>query len=475
MEIALVNINVLAQSFAQDKPSHFFELWVSFPLSPIVYVLGTALPWLPISLLTAGVTLAAGILLFGIHLTISPVILVLSLVLVWSSTTGIGYLVAVYGRTPGQVNQLAQFVGVMMTFFAPIYYPVTALPLFAQYIAYARPLSWGAILLKAIFLSQTATATLANGVLSLYTVVGFALIAGGLDWRQKWPARTVIPRRGSLRPPGSACFPRRRLRGSPRGRAWSDGCRRAGRAWPIGVMVGRAGAGSRRLTAVGHRRRIAMYMYIHMNADSDVLEDPDDTEGGVRVPSEGEAKGGELLEGDRSSPLSAPPSGRAVGPLGDPPFLDGRPLPIGGPKKRPRDPGRGAPVRCLDTPLLEDLLLGRGRAHRWVERLEGGSELATTEVNLYELTEIARRWTPRAGLRRRLQALEEIRRALTVLPLGPEGVRRAGGLLQGGQKGPSDLVVLMSGICLAQGVDELYTSRGRRLPRGLHGLKVVRV
>lgn len=164
-----------------------------------------------------------------------------------------------------------------------------------------------------------------------------------------------------------------------------------------------------------------------------------------------------------------------MGPLGAPPFFEGWPLPIQGSKGRPKDHGRGAPVRCLDTPLLEDLLLGRGRARRWVEKLEGGAELATTEVNLYELAEIARRGTPRAGLRRRLQALEEIRRAFTVLPLGPEGVRRAGGLLQGGQKGPSDLVVLMSGICLAQGVDELFTSRGRKLPRGLHGLKVVRV
>ncbi|MDE1821969.1 MAG: ABC transporter permease [Euryarchaeota archaeon] len=185
MEVALININVLAQSVAQDKQSHFFDLWVSFPVSPLVYVLGNALPWLPVSLLTAGVTLAMGIYLFGISVAVAPLLLLVALVLIWSSTTGIGYLVAVYGGNPRQVNMLAQFVGIVMTFFAPIYYPVTALPLAAQYVAYAWPLTWGAILLKALFASNLTQAAIAILVLSLYTAAGYALIALGLRWRAK--------------------------------------------------------------------------------------------------------------------------------------------------------------------------------------------------------------------------------------------------------------------------------------------------
>jgi ABC-2 type transport system permease protein len=185
MELALININVVAQGIGQDKQNHFFDLWVSFPVSPAVYVLGNALPWLPVSLATAGATILMGVLLFGIHITVSPLLLLGALVLVWSSTAGIGYLVAVYGGNPRRVNVLAQFVGIVMTFFAPIYYPVSALPQVAQYLAYAWPLTWSAILLKALFANNPASALLAMGVLIAYTAAGFTVIGFGLRWREK--------------------------------------------------------------------------------------------------------------------------------------------------------------------------------------------------------------------------------------------------------------------------------------------------
>lgn len=185
MEVALININVLAQSVAQDKQTHFFELWVSLPIPPMVYVLGNALPMLPVSLLTAAVTLAAGIYLFGISVAVSPLLLFLAMVLIWSSTAGIGYLVAVYGGNPRQVNMLAQFVGIVMTFFAPVYYPVSALPLPAQYLAYVWPLTWGALLLRDLFSANVEGALQALLVLVGFTVAGFALIAYGLRWREK--------------------------------------------------------------------------------------------------------------------------------------------------------------------------------------------------------------------------------------------------------------------------------------------------
>lgn len=184
MEVALININVLAQSVAQDKQAHLFDLWVSFPIRPMVYVFGNSLPMLPFSLVTAFVTLAAGIYLFHISVAISPLLLLLALILIWSSTAGIGYLVAVYGGNPRQVNMLAQFVGIVMTFFAPVYYPVSALPLPAQYVAYAWPLTWGALLLKDLFDSNTVGALQAVGVLAAFTVGGFALISYGLRWRE---------------------------------------------------------------------------------------------------------------------------------------------------------------------------------------------------------------------------------------------------------------------------------------------------
>lgn len=132
-------------------------------------------------------------------------------------------------------------------------------------------------------------------------------------------------------------------------------------------------------------------------------------------------------------------------------------------------------MKCLDTPLLEDLLLGRKRARAWMEGLSGGAELATTEVNLYELALGARRARGRRAFLARLRALEEVRKVLTVLPLDAEASRKAGELLTGPQGASEGLGTLVAAICLVHGVDEIHTSQRRKFPSGLGALRVVRV
>ena len=182
MEMALLNVNVVAQSIAHDKDSKLYDLYVTLPMSPIVYVAANALSFLPFSLASAGLTLAVGAVWFGLSgIAVAP--LVLALLLIWASTLGIGFLIAVYGTSPRQINTNAQFVGIVMTFFAPVFYPVTALPLALRYLAYAWPLTWGAILLQDILHGTMGGVPVAVGVLGAFAVLWAALIALGLRWR----------------------------------------------------------------------------------------------------------------------------------------------------------------------------------------------------------------------------------------------------------------------------------------------------
>lgn len=185
MEMALLNVNVLAQSIGADKESKVYDLWVSLPVSPLVYVVSLALSLLPFSLLSAVVTVAAGVLAFGVVLPLSVVpVLVLGFLLVWASTLGIGFLIAVFGRTPRQINQIAQFVGIIMTFFAPVFYPVTILPEPLRAIAYLWPITWGTVLLTGLVDAQPTTVVEATVVLLVFAVGSIAIIARGLRWRQ---------------------------------------------------------------------------------------------------------------------------------------------------------------------------------------------------------------------------------------------------------------------------------------------------
>lgn len=185
MEVALLNVNVLAQSMASDKTTKQYDLWVSLPISPVVYVTSLAVSLLPFSFLSAVITIAVGVVWFGVGLPLAILpVLLLGFLLVWASTLGIGFGVAVYGGTPRQINQIAQFVGIVMTFFAPVFYPVTFLPLPLRYLAYAWPITWGTVLLNGLLHADASTVLEATAVLSAFAVGSVVLIARGIHWRE---------------------------------------------------------------------------------------------------------------------------------------------------------------------------------------------------------------------------------------------------------------------------------------------------
>ncbi len=185
METALLNINALAQSLGNDKSTRMFDLWVSLPINPIAYALSNALSLLPFTLASALITLGVAVAAFHVSIATSVFpLLVGGFVLVWASTLGIGYLVGVYGGTPRQINSTAQIVGIILTFFAPIFYPVTVLPLPLQAVAYLWPLTWGSEFLVAVVHGAGGTVLLAGSVLVVYVLAWFVLIGTGLRWRQ---------------------------------------------------------------------------------------------------------------------------------------------------------------------------------------------------------------------------------------------------------------------------------------------------
>jgi ABC-2 type transport system permease protein len=185
MEMALLNVNVLAQTIGNDKRSKLWDLWVSLPVRPTVYVVSNALTLLPFSLLATVVTLGLGAVYFGIGLT--PLVLVLivpAFLVIWASILGIGFLIGVYGGSPRRINTIAQFVGIVMTFFAPIFYPLSALPTALQYVAGLWPLTWGELLLVDLIQGAVGEAAIAAAILAGFTAVWFVLIGAGLRWRE---------------------------------------------------------------------------------------------------------------------------------------------------------------------------------------------------------------------------------------------------------------------------------------------------
>jgi predicted nucleic acid-binding protein len=109
-------------------------------------------------------------------------------------------------------------------------------------------------------------------------------------------------------------------------------------------------------------------------------------------------------------------------------------------------------VKALDTPVLLDILRG-GPAARVFLKAVGPEELATTEINLWELGVLAVQDRSR-GSEARLTALERVRRKLLVLPVDPASTRAAIRLRSKGPPGRPPRSELIAGVLEAHGVSE---------------------
>lgn len=128
-------------------------------------------------------------------------------------------------------------------------------------------------------------------------------------------------------------------------------------------------------------------------------------------------------------------------------------------------------MKGLDSSILLGLLHGDPAVRSLLRRLED-VELATTEANLLELAWVAARTPTR--LRHRQEALERLRRKLTVLPLDARAVDRVSHqLIRGGPPIPL-MIAAMLGALESAGCDELFT-REPQQNLGKWRLKVTRI
>jgi len=125
-------------------------------------------------------------------------------------------------------------------------------------------------------------------------------------------------------------------------------------------------------------------------------------------------------------------------------------------------------MKGLDTPILLGILHGTPASRRLLKLLQG-EELATTELNMFELYHVATQGS-RAARQSRQRALAALRRRISVLPItaaAADEVTRGGSTrpMVGGY-GP-----LIWGALMAAGCGEWITTKEAAPPRGATKLK----
>ncbi len=126
-------------------------------------------------------------------------------------------------------------------------------------------------------------------------------------------------------------------------------------------------------------------------------------------------------------------------------------------------------MKGLDTPVLLEILHGSPSAKGLLKSLRG-EELATSELNLFELSLLAGQ-AGKASRASRLRSLTNLRRRISVISVGPDAVEAAAHL-GGGRSPGTGYALLVWGAMIAAGCQEWITTRAYAPARPVPGLKV---
>ncbi|MGD0719325.1 MAG: ABC transporter permease [Thermoplasmata archaeon] len=164
----------------------FQDIVVASPVEAPTYVAGMALSELVYS--TPGMLLFLGLwALTGAATALHAFILAGALLLVWAFASALAFTLATWFEDVRETFMFSPLISLGLTVIPPVYYPVSALPQWAQYAAYASPTTYAAGLVQSAMGLVPITwgvALLDWGVLLAFTAGLFLLAAFKARWRE---------------------------------------------------------------------------------------------------------------------------------------------------------------------------------------------------------------------------------------------------------------------------------------------------
>jgi ABC-2 type transport system permease protein len=165
------------------------DIFVSSPVSSFTYMAGIALAELLFGI-PAFAVLAALVVIFSRDLLYSAAIVIVTLLLVWASTSSIGYFISTRATHPRYVESFIAFLRIAIVVLPPVFYPLAIVPTEElRYLAYIIPTTHASLILQhGMGVPQDLegwSPEVGFAVIFAY-MVGFALLAKTKAvWREK--------------------------------------------------------------------------------------------------------------------------------------------------------------------------------------------------------------------------------------------------------------------------------------------------
>jgi ABC-2 type transport system permease protein len=162
------------------------DFFATLPITRVALILATVIAFLVLALPSLFLTLILGALILGIHLVLSPWLVVV-IPLIGIALCGLGALIGIVVRTPEEVNSVSILATFMMIGFGPVIVPPDRLPGIVRWSSLVSPATYAASALRQTVLGRPDRIPLGIdlAVLSAFLIGSLWLVGRRMDWRKQ--------------------------------------------------------------------------------------------------------------------------------------------------------------------------------------------------------------------------------------------------------------------------------------------------
>jgi ABC-2 type transport system permease protein len=170
-------VQVLATSILSEKQTGTFRRLLAAPLSKTALLLGKLVPYYIVNLLQVTLMFAVGALVFHMSLGHSFLALVLVTFATAAAATGLGLLVASFGKTPEQISGFSTLLALTLAAIGGMMVPTFVMPEFMQTISKISPHAWALSGYQDVIVRGLGVSAVWNevGVLVMFALVFFSI------------------------------------------------------------------------------------------------------------------------------------------------------------------------------------------------------------------------------------------------------------------------------------------------------------
>jgi ABC-type multidrug transport system permease subunit len=180
----IMTITDISDIVSHDKYGNSVSLFTTRPIKTFEYILGVGLSTLVYNIFGLLVILLIGATFLGFQFTIIQTMQIMLLVITgWLISCSIGFLFGLRGPKDPRMNTgIASIVAYMLTFLAPAYYPISALPPLLQNISFVFYTTSLSLVGKSIIRNDDIP-TVGTAILFIYLTVSLVLLFKIMQWK----------------------------------------------------------------------------------------------------------------------------------------------------------------------------------------------------------------------------------------------------------------------------------------------------